>query len=84
MKFLKKLGFRDADEMDMHIAIRAAHTSWVVVIIALLIWSFYDFFTKAKLTEPFIILSIGLVIYFVTILHMRKRLSSGDNQEQSA
>jgi hypothetical protein len=72
------LGFREADEMDIHIALAAIRTSWIVIVVALLIWSLYNFFTKGLLTAPFILLSIGLTIYFATILYMREKLSNAN------
>lgn len=77
MGLMKNLGFRSAGEMDLPIALTAARTSWIVIMILLLIWSFYDFIRAGKLTSPFVLLSIGLAIYFTTILYLRKKLGSG-------
>lgn len=74
------LGFREADETDIYSALIAVRTSWIVIVAALLTWSLYNFFTKALLTEPFILLSIGLAIYFATHLYVREKLSDA-NQE---
>jgi hypothetical protein len=82
MKFLQPLGFRNADEMDMYISLVAVRTSWLVITIALLIWSLYDVATKGAVTRPLILLGIGQAVYFSTIRTMRKKLS-GDNQEQN-
>ena len=77
MKLLQRLGFTKADEMDIHIALFAVRSSWIVIIIALMIWSIYDVVTKQTITLPLIILLFGLVVYFFSGLYMRKRLSDG-------
>ena len=77
MKLLQRLGFMKADEMDIHIALFAVRSSWIVIIIALMIWSIYDVVTKQIITIPLCILLFGLIIYFFSSLYMRKRLSDG-------
>jgi len=79
MKLLQRLGFRQADEMDIHIALFAVRSSWIVIMIALLIWSIYDVVTKGTITMPLNILLLGGFVYFSTDLYMRKKLS-GDYQ----
>jgi hypothetical protein len=80
MDLVKKLGFRTADEMDIHIANVAVRTSWVITIIALLISSLYGFIREGSITPSFIPLGLGLAVYFATIIYMRKKLGNG-NQE---
>lgn len=77
MKLLQRLGFRKADEMDIHIALFAFRSSWMVIMIALLIWSIYDVVTKVTITMSLNILLIGVIVYFSTDLYMRKKLSGG-------
>ncbi len=79
MKLVQRLGFRQADEMDIHIALFAVRSSWLVIMIALLIWSTYDIVTKGTITMPLTILLLGGIVYFSTDLYMRKKLS-GDNK----
>ena len=80
MDLIKKLGFRKADEMDIHIAHVAVRTSWIVIIIALLVWSLYNFIRGGTISPSFIPLSLGLAVYFATTIYMREKLSDG-NQE---
>jgi hypothetical protein len=77
MKLLQRLGFMKADEMDIHIALFAVRSSWIVIIIALMIWSIYDVVTKQTITMPLSILLLGGIVYFFTDLYMRRRLSGG-------
>jgi hypothetical protein len=77
MDLMKNLGFRCADETNLHIALIAVRTSWIVIVVSLLIWSFFDIIRAGKLTSPFILLNIGLAIYFITILYLRKKIGSG-------
>ena len=77
MKLLRKLGFMEADEMDIHIALFAVRSSWIAVTIVLAIWSIYDVITKQTITMPLITLLLGGIVYFSVDLYMRKRLSGG-------
>lgn len=80
MNILKRLGFRKADEMDIHIALVSAHTSWIIIITALLIWSLYIFISDGTISPSFIFLGLGLAVYYGTIIYMRGKLGNG-NQE---
>ena len=77
MGSMKNLGFRRADEMDLHIALRAVRVSWIIIMASLLVWSLFDFISTGNLTLPFILLSLGLAVYFAMILYLRKKLSNG-------
>jgi len=77
MKLLKRLGFMKADEMDIHIALFAVRSSWIVINIALMLWSIYDVVTKQTITMPLSILLLGGIVYFFADLYMRRRLSGG-------
>jgi len=77
MKLLQRLGFTKADEMDIHIALFAVRSSWLVTMIALLIWSIYDVITKQIITIPLNILLLGGIVYFSTDLYMRRKLKGG-------
>jgi len=80
MKLLKKLGFMETNEMSDRINFVAVRSSWIIVMVALLFWSLYDFFNERTLTQPFILLSIGLVIYFAIILYMRGKIDHGKQE----
>ncbi len=80
MRLLQRLGFTKADEMDMHIALFAVRSSWIVVMIALMVWSFYDVATKQTITMPLDILLFGVIVYFSTDLYMRKKLNGGHQE----
>jgi hypothetical protein len=82
MRFLRALGFRRADEMDMHVTQIAVRTSWIAITIVLLIWSIFDLVTEGSITRPLILLAMGQAIYFGTMLYMRKKLGDG-HQEQT-
>jgi hypothetical protein len=66
----------------MHISQIAVRTSWLVITIALLIWTIFDLVTEGSITRPLIMLSMGQAIYFGTMLYMRKKLGNG-HQEQT-
>ena len=77
MKLLQRLGFMKADEMDIHIALFAVRSSWIVLIIALMIWSIYDVVTKQTIKMPLNILLLGGIVYLFSNLYTRRRLSCG-------
>ncbi len=74
MKLLQRLGFTKADETDNQIALFAVRSSWLVTMIALLIWSTYDVITKQTITMPLNILLLGGIVNFFTDLYMRRKL----------
>lgn len=74
MKLLQRLGFTKADETDIQIALFAVRSSWLVTMIALLIWSTYDVITKQTITMPLNILLFGGIVYFFTYLYMWRKL----------
>ena len=75
-------GFMKADEMDVHIALFAVRSSWIVIIIALMVWSIYDVVTKQTITMPLSILLLGGIVYFFADLYMRRRLSDGNRESR--
>ena len=77
MKLFQRLGFTKADEIDIHIALFAVRSSWLVTMIALLIWSTYDVISKQTITMPLNILLLGGIVYFSTDLYMRRKLKGG-------
>jgi hypothetical protein len=77
MKLLQRLGFTKSDEMDIQIALFAVRSSWLVTMMALLIWSIYDVITKQTVTMPLNILLLGGIIYFSADLYMRRNLKGG-------
>ena len=80
MKLFQRLGFMKADEMDIHIALFAVRSSWIVIIIALMIWSIYDVVTKQTITMPLSILLLGGIVYFSAYLYTRRSLSDGNRE----
>jgi len=72
MKLLQRLGFTKSNEIDIHIAVYAVRSSWLVTMIALLIWSICDVITKRTITMPLNILLLGGIVYFFTDLYMRR------------
>ncbi len=77
MKLIQRLGFAKPDEMDLHIALVSVRTSWLVVMIALWIWSLYDVVTQKTVTMPLTILVLGVIAFFSSDLYMRRKLSGG-------
>ena len=78
MELFRRIGFQPADKRDSQIALTAALNSWMVLMTALLIWSLYNLIAAGTLGLPFILLGLGLVIYFGTTVLLRGRNSQGD------
>ncbi len=80
-KFLKKLGFTRADEMDMYIANLSMRNQLILVYIFLFIWVMYDFFAHRFFGLPFfLIILIGLVNN-ISLLYYKKKLA-GEKDEK--
>lgn len=73
MKFLQRLGFTTADEADLQIAFVAVRSSWLVTMLALLLWSTYDLIVKQTMTMPLNVLLLGGMVYFATELYLQRQ-----------
>lgn len=65
---------RKADEMEKSQANKSAIIAFVFYTIALLVYSIYSVSTSGELGIPFIILMVGLVVFFVSNLIFRQRM----------
>ena len=74
MKWLEKLGFRKADEMDQHIHTTALGASWLVIVVCLLGWGVYGVIRQGTINVSLLVLSMGLAVYYGVMLWMRNRL----------
>lgn len=77
MHLIKRLGFSRADEMDVQIALSSIRLSWLVVMLALLVWSVYSVATVHELTTPLVVLMMGLFAYTSTDLYLRRKWAGG-------
>ncbi|UNC93020.1 hypothetical protein [Candidatus Contubernalis alkaliaceticus] len=77
-KFLKKLGFNRADEMDMYIANLSMRNQLLLVYIFLFIWILYDFFTSKIFGLPFFLLILTGIVNSLSLLYYRKKLVGKD------
>ncbi|NLK51541.1 MAG: hypothetical protein GX295_03705 [Syntrophomonadaceae bacterium] len=66
--------FKKADEMETHIAFLSMRITWVFTTLALLAWSWYDFFYYNKLNYAFIIVATGGVIYWLTSIYYKFKM----------
>jgi hypothetical protein len=80
MGLLRRLGFRTADELDLHIALSAVRSSWLVIMLALWVWSTYDVITWQTLTLPLTLLMLGILVFFSTDLYLRRKYSGGHRE----
>ena len=65
---------RKADEMEKSQANKSAIMAFVIYTIALLVYSIYSVSTSRELGIPFIILLVGLIIFFVSNLIYRQKM----------
>jgi hypothetical protein len=80
MQLMKRLGFRRADEMDVLIALSAIRLSWLVVMVALLVWSIYGVVRAHEFTTPLLVLMLGLFVYTSTDLYLRRKWTGGPGE----
>ena len=82
-KFLKGFRFHKMDEMERHIVFRSQRNSYLFLVIALLIWSFYEsyrvyaFHTKLNLI-PCMLLVTAVVIQIFSQLVMERNAVKDD------
>lgn len=65
---------KKADEMEKSQANKSAIMTFVFYTIALLVYSIYSVSTSGELGIPFIILIVGLVIFFVSNLIFKQKM----------
>lgn len=70
MMFLREPGPEEKNLREIQAAVRM---SWLVTMVSLLIWSLVDFFMRGELGVPFILLSLGLAVYFGSLLVIRNK-----------
>ncbi len=75
-KFLKKLGFNRADEMDMYIVNLSMRNQLILVYIFL--WVLYDFVTDREIGLPFILLILTGLVNNISLLYYRNKLVGKD------
>lgn len=75
--FLKRLGFHKPDEMERHIVFRAQRNSYVFLVAALLIWSFYEsyrvyaYHTRLNLIPCMLLTAAALIQTFSQLIMTR-------------
>lgn len=65
---------RKADEMERFQSEKSAVYAFAFYGLALLVWSLYDFIIKGELGLQFIILDIGIVIFFGSKLIYNRKM----------
>lgn len=75
-----------ADEMEMAINFRATRLSWVSMIVLLVLWTLRELILSGSLPLlPFLLLSTGGIVFWLTKLVLTRRLSGssrGDDHEE--
>ncbi|MEG2094107.1 MAG: hypothetical protein RRY80_07325 [Lachnospiraceae bacterium] len=86
-KTINKLGFRKMDEMEKNIALKSQRIALVYVIIALLIWSFYETYkvyayqTTLNILPCFLLVSTSWVLIISQLL-LKKKAVKDDSDYQ--
>jgi hypothetical protein len=68
-----------AQNPKARIRLQAAVISWVVCMGGLLAWTFYNLMSEGTLSTPFILLCIILLVFFGSLLYLRKRTPPDSN-----
>jgi small-conductance mechanosensitive channel len=74
MNFLKKIGFRKMDEMEMCIQLQAIRWTHLYIIAFLLIWMIYNYFTNQDISIIALLLSSSTLLQFIGVNLMKKRV----------
>ncbi|HEX2923814.1 MAG TPA: hypothetical protein VHS28_07295 [Chloroflexota bacterium] len=81
MTVMRRLGFRiGSDEMYLHISGLAARLSWATLVVVLLGWSIYDGVRLHILPAQFVVLGLGLIVYWTVYLLVLRDLT-GSHEE---
>lgn len=74
MNLFKKMGFGKADEMETYISYLALRLEMLVVMTGLIVLSFYEYLKTGILGLPFLLMSLGVIVYFSAILYFKRKL----------
>ncbi|HQL34958.1 MAG TPA: hypothetical protein PLG67_00025 [Bacillota bacterium] len=83
--FFLKLGFRKMDEMEKNIALKAQRNALIYVLLALVVWSFYESFkaysqhTPINSVPSFLLVTTSLVQVFSQLV-LQKRVVKDDDE----
>ena len=83
-QLFEKLGFHKMDEMDKVIAQKAQRNALIYVIVALLVWSFYESYkvytqnTPINLAPCFLLVSTCLVLNFSQLFFQKQAVKDDD------
>ncbi len=74
MNFLKKMGFRKMDEMEMCIQLQAIRWTHLYIIAFLLIWMIYNHFTNQDVSIIALLFSSSLLLQLIVVNLIKKRV----------
>ena len=89
-KILKCLGFHKPDEMERHIVFRAQRNSYIFLIMALLIWSFYESYkvyahhTKLNLLPGMLLMAAIVIQSFSQLIMTRNAIKDDEDSFETA
>ncbi|NLI12915.1 hypothetical protein [Pelotomaculum propionicicum] len=66
--------FKKADEMEIHISFLSMRLAWVFMLLALLVWAWYDFSKYSKLNFAFYIGTVGGIFYWLSTIYYRNKM----------
>ena len=81
----RRLGFRGMDEMERHIVFRAQRNAYVFLVVALLLWSFYEsyrvyaYHVRINLLPCALLGAAGLIQSFSQLVMTRNAVKDDDD-----
>lgn len=66
--------FRRQDETEQYQVDNASKNAFMFYTVSLLIWSLFDDFRNAHLSNEFLILSLGNAVYFITLIVQKRKV----------
>lgn len=74
--------FKKADEMEIHIALKANRLAYAFLNLSLLTWILIELIVTGEPPYiPFILCSLSGVIFWSSLLFFRKQMSKDDHEE---
>lgn len=89
-KFFNKLGFHKMDEMERHIAFRAQRNSYLFLVAALIVWSFYEsykvyaYHTRLNLVPSMLLAVSALIQIFSQLIMTRNAVKDDEDSFETA
>ncbi len=84
-KYLRKLGFRDSDDVEMRVTIKSIRVCWIYMILFLAVWSVVSAVQTSEVPIVQVVLILtGELLYFALQWYYTRKVVREDREKHSS